>query len=111
MTDLPAYQALLLCGVIAAVVVAVRTPKMHPFVALTFASAAFGLAAGLSISLTSKAFGNGFAPGAYAPGLLIVAAALISAIADEAGAGATLKAFFARRRPHATSGALAGLVG
>jgi GntP family gluconate:H+ symporter len=81
----PAGQTLLFAISVVAIIAASRA-RFHPFLALTLVAMAFGLTAGLSVSLVGKAFGNGFSEALYLPGLVIVAAALVSGIAERTGA-------------------------
>jgi GntP family gluconate:H+ symporter len=83
---MPLFEALILVASIVVLVVATQSRHLHPFLALVIVAAGFGLACGFSISQIGKTFGNGFGQGAYSPGLVIVAASLVSGIAESAGA-------------------------
>ncbi len=111
MSGTPVLHAVLLLA--ALVVLLFATRRAHPFVALLFVATAFGFAAGLSTSLTGKAFGSGFSQALYSPGLVVVAAALITALADAMGATAHLTTTIDRGRGilgHTRLAALLGLV-
>ena len=60
--------------------------RVHAFLALTLATAVFGFASGMSVSLVGKSFGNGFGLALNMPGLAVVAGGLVAAIAAHAGA-------------------------
>ena len=68
------------------VIVATQLRHFHPFLVMVLVASAFGLAAGLSISLVGRDFGTGFSQALYSPGLVIVAAGLVSGLAESAGA-------------------------
>ena len=78
-----------------------------------FIASAFGLAAGFSVGFLGKAFGVGFSRAMYAPGLVIVAAGFVSALAEGTGSGDWLMAKINgwRRFGAARIAALLGLVG
>lgn len=83
---MPLLHAFALVGAVAAVAVAIDRRWLHPFLALVAGACAFAAATGFSMAFLGKAFGNGFAQAAYAPGLVIVAAAFVAAIAASTGA-------------------------
>jgi gluconate:H+ symporter, GntP family len=56
------------------------------------------LAGGLSISLVGRAFGTGFSQALYSPGLVIVAAGLLSGLAESTGAAGRVATAIAHRR-------------
>jgi GntP family gluconate:H+ symporter len=87
---MPLFEALILVASIVVLVIATQSRHLHPFLALVVVATAFGLACGFSISQIGKTFGNGVGQAAYAPGLVIVAAALVSGIAESAGACASV---------------------
>jgi len=82
MSGMPFLPALLLSVSIIVLIAVTQWRRLHPFIAIVFVASAFGLAAGLSISLLGKAFGAGFSRAIYSPGLIIVGAALIGGIAE-----------------------------
>lgn len=83
---MPLLHALALIAAVAAVAVVIERRWLHPFLALVAGACAFAAATGFSLAFLGKAFGNGFAQAAYAPGLVIVAAAFVAAIAASTGA-------------------------
>jgi gluconate:H+ symporter, GntP family len=110
MYGMPLAQALVFVALVAAVVAATRRCRVHPFLALILVASVFGAAAGFSVSLIGKSFGNGFAQAIHSPGLTIVAAAFVAGLAESAGASSALRAAAARRR-WLSSGGLWGVVG
>ena len=111
MSGMPFFHASLLLASIAVLIAATQARQLHPFLAIVFVAPAFGLAAGLSISLLGKAFGAGFSRAIYSPGLVIVAAGFVAALADGAGASDRLTAAIDRWRPLLGSTRLAALLG
>src|ERR1700728_2711883 len=97
MSGMPFIHALLLVASVAVLILATQR-HLHPFIAIMAVASAFGLAAGLSISLLGKAFGNGFSHAVYAPGLVIVAAGFVGGFAEQTGAAERLAAVVARWR-------------
>jgi gluconate:H+ symporter, GntP family len=98
MSGMPFLPALLLTASIIVLIAVTQWRRLHPFIAIVFVASAFGLAAGFSISLLGKAFGAGFSRAIYSPGLVIVAAALVAALAENAGATGRLTAMVDRSR-------------
>jgi len=96
MSGMPFLPALLLSVSIIVLIAVTQWRRLHPFIAIVFVASAFGLAAGLSISLLGKAFGAGFSRAIYSPGLVIVAAALVAALIENAGATGRLTAMVDR---------------
>ncbi|MGB7102956.1 MAG: GntP family permease [Xanthobacteraceae bacterium] len=86
MSGTPLFDALLLLAAVVVLVVTTQLRRLHPFLVMVFVASAFGLAAGLSISLVGRAFGTGFSQALYSPGLVIVAAGLVSGLAESPGA-------------------------
>jgi gluconate:H+ symporter, GntP family len=95
MAGWPTVQALVLLVSVIAIITAIRA-RFHPFLVLTIVATAFSLIAGLSIGQVGKSFGNGFSEALYLPGLVIVATALVTGIAERANVAAD---FAAPRRP------------
>ena len=111
MSSMPLAQALLFAASVFVLIVATQARHLHPFVAIVFIASAFGLAAGFSVGFLGKAFGVGFSRAMYAPGLVIVAAGFVTALAEGTGAGDRLMAKInGWRRPAARIAALLGLV-
>jgi gluconate:H+ symporter, GntP family len=96
MSGMPFLLALLLSVSIIVLIAVTQWRRLHPFIAIVFVASAFGLAAGLSISLLGKAFGAGFSRAIYSPGLVIIAAALVAALAENARATGRLTAMVDR---------------
>jgi len=73
-----------------AVIILVATPwrGLHPFLAVT--AVGFGVTAGFSVAFVGKTFGSGFSQNVVSPGLVIVAAGFVAALADATGASAWL---------------------
>ncbi|MCS0500910.1 GntP family permease [Ancylobacter mangrovi] len=107
------HQAAYLLVALILFVLMVRRGRVQTFLALTLVAIGFGYAAGMSTSYVGKAFGLGFAQAVNTPGLTIIAAALIAAIADGAGAtdflAAKARGWRTRSVPLAIIGLLAGL--
>jgi gluconate:H+ symporter, GntP family len=111
MSSMPLAQALLFAASAFVLIVATQARHLHPFVAIVFIASAFGLAAGFSVGFLGKAFGVGFSRAMYAPGLVIVAAGFVTALAEGTGAGDRLMAKINGWRPAAARiAALLGLV-
>jgi gluconate:H+ symporter, GntP family len=75
-----------------AVIILVATPwrGLHPFLAVTAVAVGFGVTAGFSVAFVGKTFGSGFSQNVVSPGLVIVAAGFVAALADATGASAWL---------------------
>ena len=98
MSGMPFFDALLL---LASVVGSHRGHAVAPFPSVSrdvLVASAFGLAAGLSISLVGRAFGIGFSQALYSPGLVIVAAGLVSGLAESTGAADRIEVTIGRWR-------------
>ncbi len=111
MSGTPFFPAFLLIASLVIIVAATQLRHVHPFLALVVVASAFGLSAGLSISLLGKAFGTGFSQGIYSPGLVIVAAGFVAALAENAGASDRLTVAIDRWRRLFGSTRLAALLG
>jgi GntP family gluconate:H+ symporter len=92
MSSMPLAQALLFAASAFAIVVAAQSRRLHPFIAIVFVASAFGLATGFSVGFLGKAFGVGFSRTVYSPGLVIVAAGFVAALAEGTGASERLVA-------------------
>lgn len=110
MSAVPLLHAVALLAAVGAIVLATRSGRLHPFLALLIVATAFGFACGLSTSLIGKAFGAGFSQAIYYSGLAIVAAGFVGGIAEATAASDWLTATLLRRRRLAPTG-LATLVG
>jgi GntP family gluconate:H+ symporter len=112
MAGQPLLQALILLASVVVLVAVTRPRGLHPFVAIAAVASIFGLLAGLSAAFVAKTFGTGFSQALYSPGLLIVAVALVSGIADGTAAAAWLAGKIDRRRwlGSTSLAALAGVV-
>src|SRR5271170_2271123 len=115
MSGMPFFHAPLLLASVVLLVVTTQLRRLHPFLVMVFVASAFGLAAGLSISLVGRAFGTGFSQALYSPGLVIIAAGLISALAESTGAAGRIATaishwrWFGRTRIPALLGLIAGI--
>src|ERR1051326_8362503 len=98
MSGMPLAQALLLLASICILIIITQSRRLHPFIAIVLVAWAFGLAAGFSVGFLGKAFGVGFPKAMYSPGLVIVAAGFITALAESTGASDQLGAKIERWR-------------
>src|ERR1700683_77509 len=112
MSSMPLAQALLFAASAFVIVIAAQGRHLHPFIAIVIVASAFGLAAGFSVGFLGKAFGVGFSRAMYSPGLVIVAAGFVAALAGGTGASDRLMAKMSgwRRFGVARIAALLGLV-
>jgi gluconate:H+ symporter, GntP family len=92
MSGTPLVQALLLLVSLIALMALTQARRLHAFLALVVVAAGFGLAAGFSTAFVGKAFGAGFAQAITSPGLVIVAAGFVAALAEATGAAGWLAA-------------------
>jgi gluconate:H+ symporter, GntP family len=92
MSGMPLVQALWLLAALAALIVLIQARLLHAFLAIVAVATVFGLGVGFSTAFVGKAFGAGFAEAMAAPGLVIVAAGFMAAIADATGAAGWLAA-------------------
>lgn len=112
---MPFFHALLLLAAVVVLIAGAQWRRLPPFLVMVFVASAFGLSAGLSISLVGRAFGTGFSQALYSPGLVIVAAGLIAALAESTGAAARVAVainqwrWFGRSRIPALVGLIAGI--
>ncbi len=98
MSGMPLAQAFLLVASACVLIIATQSRRLHPFIAILLVASAFGVAAGFSAGFLGKAFGVGFSKAMYSPGLVIVAAGFIAALAESTGASAQLVAKIERWR-------------
>ncbi len=108
MSGMPFLEALLLLVAVVVLVIATRR-RLHPFLAIVGIGAAFGWAAGFSTGFLGKAFGAGFSQAAYSPGLVVVAAGLVAALADATGATERLAGVIKDRHGFGGTGLAAAL--
>jgi GntP family gluconate:H+ symporter len=109
MYGMPLAQAFLfLCAVIV-LIWATQRRTIHPFLALIILAAVFGRFAGFTTILLGRFFGSGFSEMIYSPGLVIVAAALITGLAESTAASDRLMAKIDRWRPLGAERIAAGL--
>lgn len=92
MFSMPLAQALLFAASAFVIVIAAQSRRLHPFIAIVFVASAFGLATGFSVGFLGKALGVGFSRAAYSPGLVIIAAGFVAALAEGTGASDRLMA-------------------
>lgn len=86
MSGMPLAQALLLLVCFIALVALTQARLVQAFLAIILVATVFGLASGFSTAFVGKAFGAGFAQTIASPGLVIVAAGFVAALADATGA-------------------------
>jgi len=98
MSGMPLVQAFLLAASACILVFVTQSRRLHPFIAIVLVASAFGLATGFSVGFLGKAFGVGFSKAMYSPGLVIVAAGFITALAESTGASDQLGAKIERWR-------------
>lgn len=84
-------QAACLLVVLAVFIALTQRWRVQPFLALILAGAGFGYAAGMATSQVGKAFGLGFQQGIATLGLIVVAGAMLTEIADATGASARIR--------------------
>ncbi len=86
------YQAAYLLAALFLVLLAAGRWRVQPVLALLVAAVGFGLAAGMATSQIGKSFGVGFSQTLQSLGLVVLAGALMTEIAEGAGAGTWLAA-------------------
>jgi gluconate:H+ symporter, GntP family len=96
MYGMPIAQALVFLVAVIVLITAIQWRHFHPFLAIVVVAAVFGFIAGFPTSTLGRVFGTGFSDKIYSPGLAIVAAALISGIAETTTASDRLLAFIER---------------
>ncbi len=113
MSGMPLAQTLVLFAAFLALITLVQARWLHAFLAIVAVATVFGLVVGFSTAFVGKAFGAGFAQAIASPGLAIVAAGFVAAIAEATGASVWLAAKFgatAESRPRSVLPTLCGLV-
>jgi len=112
MSGMPLFQALLLLASAVILIAVTQSRRFHPLLAIIVVATAFGLAAGFSTAFVGKTFGVGFSQAMLGPGLVIVAAGFVAALAESSGASDRLAAAISRWRfPGSTTiAALLGLI-
>jgi len=113
MYGMPLSQALVFF-VLVVILLAATERRFHPFLVVVVIASAFGLIAGFTTAQVVGVFGSGFSAMIYSPGLVIVAAALITGLAEVTGASDRLKAVVGRQRwfsPSWTMGLLGLIAG
>lgn len=98
MYGMPLAQALVFLTCVIAFILATQWRPFHPFLVLVVLAPIFGYIAGYPTSQLGSAFGSGFAEKFYSPGLVIVAAALITGLAESTTASDRLMAAIHRAR-------------
>jgi gluconate:H+ symporter, GntP family len=111
MSGMPLFHAFLLGASVILLIVATQSRHLHPFLAIVAIASAFGLAAGLSISLLGKAFGTGFSQAIYSPGLVLVGAGFVAGLTESTAASDRLMAKIDQRRSWLGFTRLAALLG
>lgn len=97
MYGMPIAQAVAFLISAAAVVIAIQWRRFPPFLAIIVIAAVFGYVAGFPTSIVARVFGAGFSDAIYSPGLAIVAAAVITGIAEATNASDRLLAYLQQR--------------
>jgi len=108
---MPFFQAFLFLLSVAIIVAATQSRRLHPFLAIVIVASAFGFAVGFSIGPLGKAFGAGFSEAVYSPGLVIIAAGFIAALAESSGTCNRLTAKVDYWRERVGSTAISAVVG
>jgi len=106
---MPLAQALVFVAAAAVLIFVTQWRTTHPFIAIVAVATAFGYVAGFTTAQLGRSFGNGFAEMIYSPGLVIVAAGFIAALAEATAACDRLMATIDRRRALAANGIAASL--
>ncbi len=91
-------QALVFSASVFILILATQWRYFHPFLVLVVIAPAFGAIAGYTTAQLGSVFGSGFSEKIYSPGLVIVAAALVSGLAESTGASDQLMAKIDRWR-------------
>jgi gluconate:H+ symporter, GntP family len=91
-------QALVFSASVFILILATQWRYFHPFLVLVVIAPAFGAIAGYTTAQLGSVFGSGFSEKIYSPGLVIVAAALVSGLAESTGASNRLMVKFDRWR-------------
>ena len=86
MYGMPLSQALVFLAAVIVIILATQWRRIHPFLALVAVATVFGFIAGFPTSYLAGVFSTGFSEKIYSPGLVIIAAAFIGALADSAAA-------------------------
>lgn len=112
MAGMPLLQAPLFLASAVVLVAVAGSRRLHPFAAIVAVASVFGLCAGLSVAFVGKTFAGGFSQALYSPGLLMVAAAFIAAVAEHSAASNWLPTKLGQKRGLRGTrlAALAGLV-
>jgi gluconate:H+ symporter, GntP family len=109
MYGMPLAQALVFLTAVIIIIIATQWRYLHPFIAIVAVASAFGFIAGFPTSVLARSFGAGFSEMIYAPGLVIVAAALIAGLAENTAASDRLMARLECRRKLGSNGIAAAL--
>jgi gluconate:H+ symporter, GntP family len=110
MYGMPLSQALAFLVLVIILFIATQWRQFHPFLVLVVIASAFGLVVGFTTAQLAGVFGSGVSTMIYSPGLVIVAAALMTGLAEDTGASARLQAIVGRQRWLAPNW-IAGLLG
>jgi gluconate:H+ symporter, GntP family len=109
MSGMPLAQAIFFLAAVIILILATQRQRLHPFLAIVAVASALGYVAGFKTILLGRFFGSGFSEMIYSPGLVIVAAALISGFAESTTASDRLMANIDRWRSLGTDRIAAGL--
>lgn len=108
---MPEFKVLYLAIVALVMIVAVEKYRMMPFLALVLATGLYGVLQGGDPPWTAKEFNTGFAQTVAAAGLAILAAAMVSRLAETSGAIAWWHRKLGKRVPLVGTAAIALLAG
>jgi len=98
MYGMPLSQALVFFAAVVIVIAAIQWRHFHPFLVIVAVATVFGFVAGFPTAQLGLDFGGGFSEKIYSPGLVIIAAALVAALAESDGASDRLMAAIERCR-------------
>jgi len=107
---MPFVRALIFLASALVLIVLTQRQRIHPFAAIVAVAAAFAYAVQLKATDISRVFGVGFAAMAYTPGLVIVLAGFVAAVAESTGASYRLMAMIDGGRGR-KAGVIAAVVG
>ncbi len=108
---MPLEHAALLAVAVAAVAFLTAWRRVDPFLTLVAATIGFAIAEGMSVAHIGKAFGTGFGLTAAAVGLAVLAAAMLTELANVSGGAARLAAACRPLRERAGTAVLARPLG
>jgi len=110
MFGVPVVDTLFLAATMILIIGVTLWRPIPSFLAIMAAACAFGLAAGMSFGPLGKSFGDGFSAKIYSPGLVIVGACFIAALAEYGAASDRLATMLQRVGPPTRIAAILGLI-